>query len=315
MSQYVVRRLLLMVPTVLVVSFIIFALVNLMPGDVVLQRLADSPSFRDEDAAELRHKLGIDQPIYEQYVRWLGGLVRLDLGESLWTDRPVATEIRARLPVTIELAVLTFAICSAFAIAVGVISAVKQDTIVDHSVRVLSIFALAVPNFFIATLVILFGSKYFDYIPPSKYIAFVDDPIENLKQFLLPAATLAIGISGALMRMTRSAMLEVLRQDYIRTARAKGLGGGSVVVRHALKNALIPVITLMGALLATLIGGAVIIESIFNLRGLGRLMLDSINTRDLTMVQGIALFLGTVFVLVNLLVDLSYAWLDPRVKY
>jgi peptide/nickel transport system permease protein len=315
MQEYIIRRILLMVPTLLIVSVVTFGLFNLMPGDVITAQLVESPSFRQSDLDELRHRMGLDRPAYEQYAEWLGGVLRGDFGQSLWTRRPVTDDLRARLPVTLELAVLASLFSTTIALTVGVISAVRQDTPLDYVLRVLSIAGLSIPAFWLGTLFIVLSARYFDYLPPLKYVPFREDPANNLRQFLPPALIIAVALSGSLARITRSQMLEVLRQDYIRTARAKGFRERTVITRHALKNALIPVITIAGTQFAALITGSVLMESIFNLPGLGRLLLDAVNQRDYIVLQGVTLFIAVVFVFMNLIVDVAYGWLDPRIKY
>jgi peptide/nickel transport system permease protein len=315
MQTYIIRRLLLIVPTLLVVSIITFGLVNLMPGDVVTTRLMESPSFRQSDLDQVRHQLGLDQPVVKRYGLWLGDVVRGDLGHALWSSKPVSSEIRERLPITLELAILSFLISSVIALVLGIFSAVRQDTPLDYGLRFLSIAGLSVPNFWLGTLFIILSARYFNYLPPLKYVPFSDDPLTNLRQFLPPSLIIAAALSGALMRMVRSSMLEVLRQDYIRTAWAKGFRERTVISRHALKNALIPVITIAGTQFAVLLGGSVIMESIFNLPGLGKLILDAVLQRDFIIIQGIVLFIVVVFTLMNLVIDLAYGWLDPRIRY
>lgn len=315
MREYVLRRILLMIPTLLGVTVLVFMLTHLVPGDVVMVMVGESAQFDPENVEKLRQQLGLDKSLPEQYSSWVGGVVRGDLGKSLWTGRPVSETIMERLPVTFELALLAIAISSLLAILVGVISAIRQDTPIDYIVRVMSIGGLSVPEFWIATLIIVFPAIWFNYLPPMRYTPIFVDPWANLQQFGIPAFTMGVRMSAGVMRMTRSQMLEVLRQDYIRTAWAKGLRERVVIYRHALKNALIPVITMMGTQFSSLMGGTVIVESIFSLPGVGRLMLDSIQVRDYTQLQGNVLFLAIVFLTMNLIVDLTYAWLDPRINY
>lgn len=315
MQEYILRRVLLIIPTMLIVSFIIFSLVRLLPGDVVLAQLAQAPNFRPEDAEVLRQKLGLHEPWLVQYSKWLTGVIRGDLGRSLWSDRKIADLIKERVPVTLELALLTFVIANTIALTFGVVSAMRQDTPLDYILRLLSIGGLSFPNFWIATLAIVLGSRYLGYLPPLTYIPFTSDPSGNLRQFLVPAGIIAIASTATIMRMVRSSMLEVLRQDYIRTAWSKGLRERQVIYSHAVRNALLPVVTLQGAQLNFLLSGSLIIEIIFNLPGLGRLTYDGVLQRDYTLVQGMVLVFGTLFVVINLVVDLTYAWLDPRIRY
>jgi len=304
-----------MFPVLFGVSVMVFTLGHLMPGDVVMSMLAEAPSFNKQDVEKLRAQLGLDRPLHEQYLVWISGAVRGDLGKSLWKDRPVTDIILERLPVTLEVAVLAMVVSTFLAIVIGVISATRQDTPIDYIVRLLSIGGLSMPEFWIATLIVVFPAIWFGYMAPLHYAPILKDPWANLQQFALPAISLGVRMSAGVMRMTRSQMLEVLRQDYIRTAWSKGLRERAVIYRHALKNALIPVITIMGSQFGSLLGGTVIVESIFNLPGVGRLTLEAIQVRDLTQLQGNVLFLATGFLVINLLVDLSYAWLDPRIRY
>lgn len=315
MRTYVAGRLLLTIPTLFLVSLVVFSLIRLLPGDVVLAQLSSAPNFKPEDLAEIRGKLGLDDPWLVQYGQWIGGVLHGDLGKSLWSDRDVTAVIWDHTPVTVELAIMTFVMANIIAVTFGVLSALKQDSLLDYILRLVSIGGLSVPSFWIATLVIVLGARWFGYLPPLQYIPFTDDPIGNIGQFIVPSSIIAIASTATIMRMVRSSMLEVMRQDYVRTAWAKGLRDRTVIYRHALKNAFLPVITLMGLQLNFLLGGSLVIEIIFGLPGLGRLSYDAIQQRDYTMIQGITLVFGTLFVLINLGVDLLYAWLDPRIKY
>lgn len=315
MQQYIFKRLLLMVPTLFLVALTIFVLTHLMPGDVVMIQLQGAGSFRPEDADRLRHELGIDKPYIVQLGQWLWGATHFDFGRSLWTQKPVTEELLMRLPVTMELAMLAFITSSILGVLFGIIAAIRQDTVADHGVRILAVAGLSFPDFWLGTLMILIPLLWFGYAPPNRYVPFWVDPAANL-QMMLPAST-AIGARAAagIMRLTRTTLLEVLRQDYIRTAWAKGLRERSVIYRHALKNALIPVITTMGTQFSRLLGGTVVIEMLFSLPGLGRLLLDSIVQRDLPQLQGNIMFIAVVFLFMNLLIDLSYGYLDPRIRY
>jgi peptide/nickel transport system permease protein len=241
--------------------------------------------------------------------------LRGDLGNSLWTGRDISDEIWKRVPITFELALMTFIISQCIALTVGVVSAIRQDSAIDYILRIFSIGGLSIPFFWIATLVIVLGARYFNYLPPLVYRSFMDDPLRNIQQFLVPALILSFGGSATTMRMMRSSMLEVLRQDYVRTAWAKGLKERQVIYRHTLRNAFLPVVTLQGAQISFLLTGSLIAEIIFNLPGMGRLAYDGVINRDYTMVQGIVLVFGTLFVVINLVVDLIYAWLDPRIRF
>jgi peptide/nickel transport system permease protein len=315
MQNYVIRRLLLTVPTLLLVTLITFAVMNAIPGSAVEARLGEAPQASQRDIQEIRRRLGLDQPLHERYLRWLWGVVQGNLGRSLWSDQPVRAAIVDRLPVSLELAVLAFLIASVAATTLGVVAAAHQNTTVDYVLRLVAILGLSVPSFWIASLVVVLGAKYFQYLPPLQRTPLTEDPLGNFQQFIVPSFILAFAVMASVMRMVRASMLEVLRQDYVRTARAKGLRGRTVLYRHALKNAMLPVSTLMGLLFANLIGGSVVIETIFNMSGIGRLMLDAILQRDYTMVQGITLVFGTALVLINLGVDLTYSLLDPRIRY
>ncbi len=315
MQQYLLRRLLLIVPTLLILSSMVFAMVRLMPGDVILIQLYESPYFRSEDVEALREKLGLNVPVYVQYPEWLADVFRGDLGRSLWSDKDVTGLIIKHLPITLELGIMAFVMSQSLALIVGIISATRQNSIVDYILRFIAISGLSVPTFWIATLVIVLGAKYLGYLPPLTYVPFFDDPMTNLRQFLLPAAIIAISTFATSVRMVRSSVLEVLRQDYIRTAQAKGLGGYTITSRHVVKNSMLPVVSLQGIQLANLLTGSLIIEIIFNFQGVGYLAYDAVLKRDYTLIQGVTLFFGAVFVFVNLAVDLIYSWLDPRIKF
>ena len=259
--------------------------------------------------------LGLDQPVVKQYFTWLGNVLQGDLGTSMINRRPVTTEIRDRLYTTLELSILAGAFAVALALPIGVYSALKQDKFPDVALRVLTVGWLAMPSFWVGSMLITLPAKWWGYSPPVGYVQFWDDPLKNLEQLYLPAFALGLALSATLARITRSSMLEVLRQDYVRTARAKGLAERVVLSKHALKNAMLPVITLFGLQLGFLIGGTVVLESLFALPGLGTLLLQSVLTKDFPEIQGLVLFFALVIVLINLAIDLSYGWLDPRVKY
>ena len=318
---YVIRRLALSVVTVVVASFLVFTLMRLTPGTVVDAMIAQyrgmNPEQIDVDRAraDIERSLGLDRPFLTQYGRWIAGIVlRGDLGESLWRRTPVLREIAARWPVTAQLGLLAFIISQLIALPIGIYSAVRQDTLGDYLGRSFAILAIAVPGFWIGTLVIVYPSIWWGYAPPFTYVGFFEDPIGNLQILFIPSVVLGMGMAGGTMRIARTMMLEVLRQDYIRTSWAKGLKERVIVVRHALKNALIPVVTSAGPQLLLMVGGSVIVEQIFNLPGMGRLTLQAIETRDYTVVSGVLLIFAAAIVLVNLLIDLSYGFLDPRVR-
>ena len=313
MHVYLARRLLLVIPTLFGVSIIVFLLVRMLPGDAVTMLLQDYNYGKDAD--ELRARLGLDRPIYVQYVDWLGGVVRGDLGTSLRNKTPVTEELLGRMPVTAELGLLAMIAGLLIAIPVGVISAVRQDTWTDYVGRSTAIGMLAIPSFWLGTLVITLPSIWWGWTPPLRYTRLLDDPMKNLGHVIIPAIILGLALSGTLMRLTRAQMLEVLRQDFVRTATAKGLSERAVVMRHAFKNAFIPVLTLLGLQVSILVGGAVVLESVFVLPGMGRYLLEAVQYRDYPVIQGLNLIFATLIVLANLVVDLLYGWLDPRVRY
>jgi peptide/nickel transport system permease protein len=311
--QYLIRRLLALIPVLLGISLIVFLLVHLVPGDVVSILLG--PTTSPEARAALRKLFGLDEPLHLQYLRWIGGVLHGDLGTSLRTGQPVLSSILDRFSVTLELAGLAMAVALLIGIPAGVIGAVKQYSKADYAVTVFALAGLSVPNFLLATLMILVFSLSIRLLPPSGYVPFPSDPVQNLRLMVMPALALGLGAASYITRMTRSSVLETLRQDYVRTAYAKGLPSLAVIVGHALKNALIPIVTVVGIQLGYLLGGAVIVEAIFAVPGVGRLALDGINMRDYPVVQGTVLFITVVFVFINLAVDILYAYLDPRVHY
>ena len=317
MRAYLIRRLLLVIPTLFLLSILVFLTVRFIPGDVIDVMLAQMRTFAVEiDRETLERRLGLDVPVYVQYGRWIGEIfLHGTLGRSLWRDWTVEEEILSRLPVTIELGLLAILIGLVIALPVGIYSAIRQDTLADYAGRSLAIIGLATPNFWLAIMVMIYPTIWWGWTPPLEYIPFSEDPLGNLWGFFIPSLILGTASAAATMRMMRTMMLEVLRQDYIRTAWSKGLRERVVIIRHTLKNALIPVVTLIGLQLPILVGGAVIMENIFALPGLGRLMLDALQSRDYPVVQGTNLFFATGVVLLNLLIDLIYPYLDPRVRY
>ena len=331
MRAYIVRRLLLIIPTLFILSILVFLSVRFIPGDVIDTMVdLEQSAMVGIDREALLRMLGLDVPVYVQYGRWIGvlptpdfvtgkshfkGLLQGSLGESLMSPFTIEERILGRLPVTIELGLLATVIGLLIALPVGIYSAVRQDTAADYLGRSIAIIGLATPNFWLALMVIIFPSIWWGWSPSMELIPFVEDPLGNLGMFLIPSLILGTASAGATMRMTRTMMLEVLRQDYVRTAWSKGLKERVVIMRHAIKNALIPVVTLIGLQLPILVGGSVIMENIFNLPGLGRLMVVALEDRDYPMVSGVNLFFGTAVVGINLLIDLLYPFLDPRVRY
>ena len=319
MRAYLIRRLLLTIPTLIILSMLVFLSVRFIPGDIVdvmMQEMMLTGSIQDVDREAVERRLGLDQPIYVQYGRWVGEiLLRGSLGRSLLHNWEVGERILGRMPVTFELGLLAIVIGLVIAIPVGIFSAIRQDRVGDYLGRSVAIIGLATPNFWLGVMVMIYPAIWWGWTPPLKLVPFFEDPLRNLGGFLVPALILGTAGAAAVMRMTRTMMLEVLRQDYIRTAWSKGVRERVVVVRHALKNALIPVVTLVGLQLPILVGGAVIMENIFNLPGLGRLMLLALKDRDYTVVSGVNLLFGTVVLLNNLFIDVVYGLLDPRIRY
>ena len=317
MHAYILRRLLALLPTLFVASVIVFVTVRLIPGDVIDLMLSQNDISAGKVGREqLMQTLGLDRPMPEQYLRWVGAiLLHGDLGTSLWQGTSVTEMLIARLPVTLELGAMAMVIGLIVAMPIGVYSAIRQDGVGDYVGRSFSILLLAVPGFWLGTMVMVFPSIWWGWSPEVSYVAFTDDPLQNLKQMLVPAIVLGAALSAVTMRMTRTMMLEVLRQDYIRTAWAKGLNERLVVMRHALRNALIPVVTLVGLQAPLLIGGAVITEQIFVIPGMGLLLLEAVNQRDYPIITGVFLVVGVAIMAINLVVDLSYGLLDPKVRY
>jgi len=313
MRQYVLKRLLIAISSLVIASIGVFALPRLLPGDVV-QLMLEERAY-GKDLEDLRAKLGLNRPIYVQYFDWSSHVIQGQLGESLWTKRPVLEELARRLPVSLKLGFLALVFSVSMALPIGILAAVRQDSIADYVARTLAILGLSVPGFWLATLVILLPSLWWNWSPPIQYTEFSADPWAHVAQFIIPAFILGIATSAAVMRLTRAQLLEVLRQDYVRTAWAKGVREGGVVLKHSLKNALIPVITVLGTQIAQILGGVVIFETIFGLPGMGRFLFDAINQRDYPVIQGVNLLIVSVVVLMNLAVDACYAYLDPRIRY
>ena len=316
MRSYIIRRVLLIIPTFIVVSMIIFLILRLIPGNVIDTIAAQYIYLSNLDKTAIEKALGLNVPLYIQYFRWMGQIfLHGDFGKSFITNLPVTTEIKARWPVTFELGILALILAQLIALPVGIYSAMRQDTVVDYITRTIAVLLIAVHDFWVATLVIVFPSIWWHYTPSIMLISFGHDPLGNLKMFIIPAIVLGMQLSGMTMRMMRTMMLEVLRQDYIRTAWAKGLTERTVVMRHALKNAFIPVITIIGWQIPLLVGGAVIIENIFQLPGMGQLMVSSVQQRDYPTISAIMIILTSAVLILNLLIDMVYSFLDPRIHY
>ena len=315
MQTYILRRLAFSIPVLLLTSLIVFSLLHAVPGDVITAKLADQGTVKPEDIEQMRREFGLDKPLPQQYVIWLGRLARGDLGSSIYTEEKILTSLRRSFPVTMELAVWAMLIAIAIGVPLGIVSAVFRDTPGDYVGRIVAILGLSAPDFWIATMAITFLAIQFHWIPPVEYKPITVDPAANLQQFALPALVIGYRLSATIMRMTRSTLLEVLREDYVRTAHAKGLRERVVISRHALKNAFLPVVTIMGGQIAFLLGGSVIIEQIFVLPGMGRLAIQGLTFRDYPLVQTLVMVFATIVLLANLAVDVSYAWLDPRIRF
>ncbi|HEX9445856.1 MAG TPA: ABC transporter permease [Candidatus Binatia bacterium] len=316
MRRYILNRLLLMIPTLIGVAALVFLLLRVLPGDIVELKYAGSGTFAPRQAIEReKAQLGLDKPLWRQFATWMVGIARLDFGTSMWTGRPITQEIAIRLELSLELALMATLVAVLISVPLGTLAALRQDTWVDYAVRIFSIAGLAIPSFWLGILIILVFIIYFHWLPPLTFTSFWVDPRANLTQLIWPALAVGYRYSAMATRMTRSAVLEVLREDYIRTARAKGLREKVVLTRHALKNALLPVITVLGLEFAFLVGGLVVTEQVFNLNGIGKLFVEAISQRDYTMVQSLVLLTSFVFIFVNFVVDLVNAWLDPRIRY
>ena len=316
MRQYIVKRLLLMIPTLFGVAVLVFFLLRVVPGDIVELKYSGTGSYAPKDAmARERTLLGLDKPLWRQFAAWMWGITRLDFGISMWTGRPVAHEIAIRLELSVELAVMATLIAVMIAVPLGTLAAFRHDRWVDYCVRVFSIAGLAVPSFWLGIVMILAFIIYFRWLPPLTFTPFWVDPKTNLSQLIWPALAVGYRYAAVATRMTRFAVLDVLREDYIRTARAKGLVEMLILKRHALKNAMLPVLTVTGIEFAFLMGGLVVTEQVFNLNGLGLLFVQAVTRRDYTMTQALVLLVAAVFIIVNFFMDLMYGWLDPRIRY
>ncbi len=313
MQQYLLNRVVLGLAALLGLSLLAFGLIRLVPGDYLMAQLAESGNVADLAAA--RAQLGLDRPFAAQYVTWLAGVLRGDLGISFWSKRPVADDLLAALPVSLQLAVMAMLLSMALALPFGAVGAARRGGAADYAGRLLSFGGLSIPHFWIATLVLLYTSIWFRWVPPLGYISPRASLAQNLEQFVIPAAILGIHLSARSLRLVRSSLLDVLQEDYVRTAWAKGLAGRRVLWGHAFRNALVPILTILGSQFTYLLSGSVIIEDIFSLSGVGRYVVESITHRDYPAVQGAILFTGVVVVAINLVIDLAYAWVDPRIRY
>ena len=317
MGAYIIRRVLTFIPSAIGVTLIIFVIMRIVPGDPALMILSGHDgegTYTQEDYLLLRSQMGLDDPLPTQYLRWMGELARLDLGVSLEDDRPISQIFNERFPVTVQLAILGFISACAMGIPIGIISAVKQDSILDYIFRSIAIFGLAMPTFFVGLIVILVLSVYFNWFPPIGFANLWEDPLKSIQLLGWPALALGFSVNGTMMRMMRAQMLEVIQEDYVRTARSKGLPERVVINRHAVKNAMLPVITLAGTLLGGLLGGTVVIEMIFNIPGMGRALIDAIYVRDIPIIQTFILIIALIYLFLNLLIDLTYGWLNPRIR-
>jgi peptide/nickel transport system permease protein len=314
--KYLAKRFLLMLPTLFGVALVTFVLIRVIPGDVVeLRYSGDRGSVSQEVIDKERARIGLDKPVWQQFLSWIGGVVRFDFGTSMWTGAPILEEIKLRLALSLQLAVMATIVAVLLAIPLGVLSALKQDTWIDYAVRLFSIAGLAMPSFWLGIVLILVMLVVFRWLPPMVYTPFWVNPVQNLAQLIWPALAVGYRYSAVATRMTRSAMLEVLREDYIRTARAKGLMQKLILSRHALKNAMLPVLTVVALEFAFLIGGLVVTEQVFNLNGIGMLFVQAVAHRDYTLLQALIMLVAGSFIVVNFLMDVAYAWLDPRIRY
>ena len=317
MERFLVRRVILMAPTLIIVTFLVFLLLFLSPGDPVLALVPidEVNQLTDEEMDRLRHKLGLDRPIYVQYADWLMGVLQGDLGRSIHQRRPVVDLLAARFPVTLELALLSVFAASCVAIPIGIYSAIRPGSIGDFIGNIVAMMGVSAPNFWVALLLIVLFAVHLRWLPAGGFVRISDDPAAHVERMILPVVTLGTALMAVTMRLTRSSMLEVLNEDYIRTARGKGLTQRRVVTVHALKNALIPVVTTVGMQIGRILGGTIAIELIFSFPGMGKLMLDAIYARDFPVVQGAVLLITFSFILINLAVDFTYAWIDPRIRF
>jgi peptide/nickel transport system permease protein len=315
MQLYILRRLFLAVPVLFLVALFAFGIMRIIPGDAVMLMLSETGNISPEKLQQIRTEMGLDRPFIPQFASWVGGVLQGDFGTSIWTGEPALTEIGRSLPLTLEMGTMAITVSLLLGLPIGVLSAVRRNSPIDYMGRFTAIIGLSVPEFALGILVILSLSLWVGWMPPPTYIPLWEDPSDNLKQLIFPALVLGFALAAAGMRMTRSAMLEVLREDYIRTAWSKGLPERVVVLKHALKNAFIPVVTIVGIQLRRLLGSTVVVETVFSLPGLGRLTLDAMLNRDFIQLQSNLLIIALIVVLVNLAVDVSYAWLNPRIRF
>lgn len=317
MWQYIIKRVLLMIPTLFGAALLVFLIMNIIPGDIALLIIGGDQGgdIDPQELENLREQLGLNRPLFVQFFSWLWGVMRLDFGASLWTGAPVLEELAIRFPLTLEVAIAATLVSTIIAIPLGTIAAIRQDTWIDYVVRVISIGGLAIPSFWTGILIILFLVLMFEWSPPLEFVGLTEDPWENMKQLIWPIVSVGYRYAAVTTRMTRSTVLEVMREDYIRTAWAKGLREKVVVVKHTLKNAVLPVITIIGTEFAFLIGGLVVTETVFTLNGIGSFLVDAIAHRDIPVVQSLIIMIAFTFVFVNLVIDLLYAWIDPRISY
>lgn len=316
MRKYAIKRIGLFMPTVLLLTIIVFVLMRAIPGDPALAILSDGEgSYTQEDLEKLRHKLGTDRPLAVQYFDWIGGVLKGDFGDSLWFNAPVMTELKTRIPRTMELAGLAILLSVIFAVPLGIFSAIRPDGWLDHGSRVFTLVGISIPNFLFAIMLILFLVRLFNWLPPLGYVELWDDPLKNLQQMAFPAIALGFYDMAFIARVSRSSMLEILREDYMRTARAKGLSEGVVLVRHGLKNASLPILTTTGWQFGRLLEGTVIIETIFLIPGMGRILIEAVFQYDFPMIQAVVVIIGVGILTLNLVVDLLYGVLDPRIRY
>lgn len=314
MLQYILRRFVLLIPVLFGVSIVIFGLIRMIPGDAAMLAIGVDQRITPEQREAVRRSYGLDQPVPVQYVRWMGHIVRGNLGQSLRTKRPLTEELRLRLPVTLQLTLMAGILGTIPAVTMGIIAAVKRNSPADYLATIGTLLGISAPNFLIAILLILLFSYKLKWLPPVGFKQLSVDPVQNLKSMILPAFSLSLPLAAVMMRNTRSAVLEVLNQDYVRVARAKGLSSRRVLLRHVIPNASLPIITVAGLQVAGLLGGTVIVEQIFGLPGLGRYIYDAINNRDYPVVQGVTLVIATMFVFISMLVDVLYAVVDPRLR-